>query len=115
MAVRGDDAVKIQMRAGHTDFKMTQRYIEAARTLGAGFGRAFPALPGALVANALGEREGRALTADESAKVKEWAARHADLPLRALRARVIAEMGKTVGITTIWRELRASAAASPRS
>jgi integrase len=109
MAVRGDDAVKIQMRAGHTDFKMTQRYIEAARTLGAGFGRAFPALPAEMIEGALGGREGRALNADESAKLKEWAARHADLPLRALRARVIAEMGKTVGISTIWRELRGAA------
>ncbi|MFI5298778.1 MAG: tyrosine-type recombinase/integrase [Polyangiales bacterium] len=74
MAVRGDDSVKIQMRAGHTDFKMTQRYIEAARTLGGGFGTPFPALPARLVTGPLGAREASALTPDELAAVTASAA-----------------------------------------
>ncbi|MFI5298715.1 MAG: site-specific integrase, partial [Polyangiales bacterium] len=73
MAVRGDDSVKIQMRAGHTDFKMTQRYIEAARTLGGGFGTPFPALPVRLVTGPLGARGASALTPEEVAEARRGA------------------------------------------
>ncbi len=45
MAVRGDDALKIQHRAGHTDFETTQRYIRVAEALREGFGDVFPELP----------------------------------------------------------------------
>ena len=44
-AVRGDDALKIQQRAGHTDFKTTQLYIATAEAAREGFGDPFPALP----------------------------------------------------------------------
>ena len=45
MAIRGDDPLKIQQRAGHTDFKTTQGYIRVAELLRDGFGSVFPALP----------------------------------------------------------------------
>jgi integrase len=52
MAVRGDDPLKIQHRAGHTDFETTQRYIRMAEALREGFGTPFPTLPPALVSHA---------------------------------------------------------------
>jgi integrase len=52
MAARGDDALKIQWRAGHTAFEMTQRYIAAARNLPPKFGTPFPAIPSSLVQKA---------------------------------------------------------------
>jgi hypothetical protein len=48
MAVRGDDPLKIQHRAGHIDFDTTQRYIREAEALHEGFGVPFPELPTAL-------------------------------------------------------------------
>lgn len=45
MAIRGDDPLKIQQRAGHTDFKTTQGYIATAEAMREGFGSPFPALP----------------------------------------------------------------------
>jgi integrase len=48
-AVRGDDPLRIQQRAGHTDFATTQGYIRTAEELRAGFGDVFPKLPSALV------------------------------------------------------------------
>ena len=49
MAVRGDDALKIPQRAGHTDFQTTQGYIRPAEAIRDGFGSPFPPLPGSLV------------------------------------------------------------------
>lgn len=49
MAVRGDDPLKIQHRAGHTDFTTTQRYIRLAEALREGFGGVFPVLPAELL------------------------------------------------------------------
>jgi len=49
MAVRGDDALKIQQRAGHTDFQTTQGYIRLAESVRDGFGQPFPSLPAALL------------------------------------------------------------------
>lgn len=49
MAVRGDDALKIQRRAGHQDLETTQRYIRLAEDFSAGFGEVFPELPEELV------------------------------------------------------------------
>jgi len=46
MAVRGDDVLKIQQRAGHTNFETTQRkYIRTAEAVGEVIGAVFPALP----------------------------------------------------------------------
>lgn len=45
MAVRGDEPLRIQWRAGHTAFKMTEKYIAQARHLAKGFGTPFPPLP----------------------------------------------------------------------
>jgi integrase len=45
MAIRGDDALKIQQRAGHTTFEMTQKYIRTAEAVGEVIGAVFPALP----------------------------------------------------------------------
>ena len=49
MAIRGDDVLRIQWRAGHTTFAMTQKYIEAARKVATGFGVPFPPLPACLL------------------------------------------------------------------
>jgi integrase len=48
-AVRGDEPLKIQRSAGHTDLNTTQRYIREAENLRAGFGDVFPELPRALL------------------------------------------------------------------
>lgn len=51
MAIRGDDPLHIQHRAGHTTFATTQGYIREAVNVRAGFGDVFPPLPEALVPN----------------------------------------------------------------
>jgi len=48
MAVRGDDPLKIQHRAGHEQFETTLRYIRSAEALRDGFGEQFPELPKSL-------------------------------------------------------------------
>jgi integrase len=46
LAVRGDDALKIQARAGHRELETTQKYIRLAELLGGeAFGEVFSALP----------------------------------------------------------------------
>jgi hypothetical protein len=48
-AVRGDEPLKIQRAAGHTDLKTTQRYIEEAEVFDReAFGEVFPPLPARL-------------------------------------------------------------------
>jgi len=54
MAIRGDDPLKIQQRAGHEDFKTTQGYIRTAEAVREGFGLPFPALPDTLISGAPG-------------------------------------------------------------
>jgi hypothetical protein len=49
MAIRGDDPLRIQWRAGHTSFAMTEKYIAQARRYEAGFGIPFAPLPQALI------------------------------------------------------------------
>jgi len=49
MAVRGDDPLRIQWRAGHTSFAMTEKYISAAQKVAVGFGEPLPALPASLL------------------------------------------------------------------
>lgn len=49
MALRGDDPLKIQGRAGHANFNTTQGYIREAESHGAGIGEPFPVLPADLV------------------------------------------------------------------
>ena len=44
MAIRGDDPLRIQWRAGHTSFAMTEKYIAQARRFEAGFGNPFEPL-----------------------------------------------------------------------
>ncbi|HET7541635.1 MAG TPA: site-specific integrase [Polyangiaceae bacterium] len=46
MAIRGDDPLKIQQRAGHTTFDMTQKYIRTAEA--EAIGDVFPPLPACL-------------------------------------------------------------------
>ncbi|HET9930405.1 MAG TPA: tyrosine-type recombinase/integrase [Polyangiaceae bacterium] len=48
MAIRGDDPLKIQQRAGHTSFDTTQEYIRLAESMRTGFGDVFPSLPSEL-------------------------------------------------------------------
>jgi integrase len=50
MARRGDDPLRIQWRAGHTAFAMTEKYIAEARRLPPNFGRPLPPLPPSLLA-----------------------------------------------------------------
>ena len=49
MAVRGDDPLRIQQRAGHTSFKTTQLYINEAEVLRDGFGVPLASLPDCLL------------------------------------------------------------------
>jgi integrase len=49
MAIRGDDPLRIQQRAGHEDFATTQGYIREAESIREGFGEVFPPLPAALL------------------------------------------------------------------
>lgn len=49
MAVRGDSAVQIQWRAGHTDFKTTQGYLDRGAAEGPMIGAPLPPLPAGLV------------------------------------------------------------------
>jgi integrase len=48
-AVRGDDPLKIQACAGHTDFATTQRYVRQAALMEATFEPTFPPLPACLL------------------------------------------------------------------
>jgi integrase len=50
MAIRGDDPLKIQQRAGHRTFEMTQKYIRTAEAVGEVIGAVFPPLPESLAA-----------------------------------------------------------------
>lgn len=45
LAIRGDDPLKIQQRAGHSTFTTTQKYIRAAEAVGTAIGKVFPPLP----------------------------------------------------------------------
>jgi integrase len=49
MAVRGDDPLRIQQRAGHSNFATTQGYIREAESLRGGFGTPFGELPKCLL------------------------------------------------------------------
>jgi hypothetical protein len=42
MAIRGDDPLRIQQRAGYRTFEMTQIYNRTAEAVGEGIGEAFP-------------------------------------------------------------------------
>lgn len=54
-AVRGDEPLKIQRSAGHTDLNTTQRYIREAENLREGFGDVFPVLPRSLLLGGPGD------------------------------------------------------------
>jgi integrase len=49
MAIRGDDPLRIQQRAGHEDFATTQGYVREAENIREGFGDVFPVLPESLL------------------------------------------------------------------
>lgn len=49
MAVRGDDPVRIQYRAGHTDLTTTMIYVREIADHKEGFGQPFPVLPDSLL------------------------------------------------------------------
>ena len=61
LALRGDDPLRIQRRAGHSTFATTQGYLREAEVLGSGVGDPFPPLPVAL----LKEVSSAVLAADE--------------------------------------------------
>jgi integrase len=62
MAVRGDDAIKIQRRAGHKDLETTLKYIRLAEDLNpTAFGDVFPKLPSELYEVVLAEESIRAI------------------------------------------------------
>jgi integrase len=52
MAIRGDDPIKIQRRAGHEDFATTGIYIREAENLETDVGQPFPPLPASLLVSA---------------------------------------------------------------
>ena len=45
LAIRGDESLAIQQRAGHATFSTTQGYIRMAEALRHGFGKPFPDMP----------------------------------------------------------------------
>ncbi|UQA61784.1 tyrosine-type recombinase/integrase [Polyangium aurulentum] len=49
MALRGDQPLVIQQRAGHRHFSTTQRYIREAESISGNVGQPFPQLPAALL------------------------------------------------------------------
>jgi hypothetical protein len=49
MAIRGDDPLKMQQRAGHTTFEMTRKYTRTAEAVGEAIGAVFPLLPPCLL------------------------------------------------------------------
>lgn len=53
-AMRGDEPVKLQRRAGHSDFGTTLGYVREAESVRADFGVPFPALPAGLLAGGFG-------------------------------------------------------------
>jgi integrase len=58
MAVRGDDPLRIQFRAGHSTFATTQRYLAQAKNVPPNFGEPFPPLPASILPGILpGEEE----------------------------------------------------------
>jgi integrase len=61
MAVRGDEPLVIQQRAGHDDFKTTQRYLREAEALGKDGVEPFPPLPEDLVSLLIKRRRPRKL------------------------------------------------------
>jgi integrase len=65
MAVRGDDPLRIQQRAGHTDFNTTQGYIREAEVLRDGFGQPFPPIPASLLE---GKRSAEKIGSEKSGK-----------------------------------------------
>lgn len=56
MALRGDEPLVIQQRAGHANFTTTQRYLREAETLGKDGGEPFPPLPEELCQSLLQSR-----------------------------------------------------------
>jgi integrase len=49
LAIQGVDAHKIQRRAGHSTFEMTQKYLRAAEVAGTDIGEPFPPLPAGFI------------------------------------------------------------------
>lgn len=77
MAIRGDDPLKIQQRAGHTTFGTTQKYIRAAEEVGTAIGGVFPELPAELIRSV--NRSGAAQVLDitvEASGIEPESARH---------------------------------------
>ncbi|HET9960617.1 MAG TPA: hypothetical protein VFQ61_39370 [Polyangiaceae bacterium] len=50
--IRGGEPLKIQQRAGHTSFEMTQKNIRTAEAVREAIGDVFPELPKCLLAGA---------------------------------------------------------------
>ncbi len=81
MAIRGDDPLKIQQRAGHTTFDMTQKYIRTAEAVGEVIGNVFPPLPLTLLSplNGLANRPNDPQAVDivvEAPGIEPGSARH---------------------------------------
>jgi hypothetical protein len=81
MAIRGDDPLKIQQRAGHTSFEMPQKYIRTAEAVGEVIGAVFPSLPACLLsaANGLANRPSDPQAVDlivEASGIEPESARH---------------------------------------
>jgi integrase len=68
MAVRGDEPLHIQYRAGHTSFSTTQIYIRQAEAVREGFGTVFPALDMLLASPTRSEEERSTIGPRESWK-----------------------------------------------
>jgi integrase len=71
MALRGDDPLKIQRRAGHADFDTTQIYIREAEALGPDIGEPFPPLPACLLGASEGGPNGPTQRGESSGESSE--------------------------------------------
>jgi site-specific recombinase XerD len=74
MAVRGDDQLKIQHRAGHTDFATTQRYIRMGEAVREGFGSPFPELPSCVLESPIA----RAVSKSSKSEQNQWRRRESN-------------------------------------
>jgi integrase len=82
MALRGDEPLVIQQRAGHANFATTQRYLREAETLGTDAGQPFPPLPTELCqSRRVSLRESVTARKDRAGHgVRTWTAKRSESP-----------------------------------
>ncbi len=89
LAVRGDDPLKIQHRAGHTDFATTQRYIRTAEAAREGFGVPFPELPACVLESPIARAIAHAVAKSSESEEKKWRRRESNPGPQGIRSTLI--------------------------